>query len=363
MRPLEDSIVSVAEFERFEKSYITSPDEELALLRWVKNSTEVFRPPEIRVVEAFGTKLNRVTVSYKSSPDGRPIIGCGRDINLSTAMSRAYGEAIERVVAQKVFAELSEAKCYQIVFHGRDIRIIDCAPTSIPPRGLRTSNGWACHFNLSSSVHNSIAEAMERHILLHSFLRWGWQGFSNDSSVYVLGKFVRLLRARVQMAGYRAGLALANLVKHPGFTTGYSCGLLSGDDGKFWEKAALESAEPAMIWDNLARAELIKRSESLDPMEWTQAHYALGSNGCDFLDEGEELRLENPVEASLLLIDVQRALRLPFPFFASYVFSEELIPLAFKRRIDGCTESARWMNRVLHRYSLSVEFPGVHPVV
>jgi hypothetical protein len=308
----------------------------------------------------------RVTISQHGGDPANPIIGCGRDSNLSTALSRAYGETIERLAAEEFYKNMgSSVSSRRIAISRESLCDLGEEMTTSAPRRLRTSNGWAVHYSPDTAISNAANEAIERHLLIYSFLKNGWEGFALNKEIQVLGKRLTLLSTRYTIGGRRAGMALAKLANFPGFTTGYTCGPeLQFSSGQCWSRAIYEAVEPASAIDNGDPSTLERQLAAKDPLQATQAHYALcGAGDPSFSHAGPTISLADEIQAKVHLIDLREKWSLPFPFYAAYVFSDQLIPLVFKRWIDECAESRRYVLGILSSLGLLEEFPNVHPVI
>lgn len=333
-----------------------NPDHELAFLRWA--ATRDFGKPEVRMIELPERTLSRVTVTHAAST-GKPIIGCGRDVNLSSALSRAYGEACERLVAQDVYDAEMPLVGSRIRVAGEDIEVSAAEETfALPPPGLRTSNGWAVHFDFATAVRGAVAEVLERHILLYAFFSRGWAGFRAAGETELLGKRIQLLDAGVTCAGYRAGLAMARLERHAGFTAGFTSAPIAARE-EFWLQAVLEAAEPAVALDRQSPAEVEALARSADPLEHAQAHYAREARPAPGV--ARTLDLGADIELRLASFDLGRKWNLPFPFHAAFVTGESTLPLLFKSTVDACPQSRAQVDRLLAHHGL--ELPDVHPII
>ena len=102
--------------------------------------------------------------------------GCALD--RKTAAIKCAAETVERRFLDQ-FYHLSDAavpaSLVQLDFSVQQTR--ESKLVLLPPKGMRTSNGWAVHVNVDQARTSACLEALERHLLLKSFYRWGWQGF------------------------------------------------------------------------------------------------------------------------------------------------------------------------------------------
>ena len=88
------------------------------------------------------------------------ISGFGSDPSRKVAAVKCAAETIERITMFDYFSEVSSL-----------------------PLGLQTSNGWAVHQTKAIAKQNALNEAIERHLLLKSYLLHGWDGFRLHSQI------------------------------------------------------------------------------------------------------------------------------------------------------------------------------------
>lgn len=85
----------------------------------------------------------------------------------------------------------------------------------------KSSNGWAVHFDRDLARKNAYEEALERHILLASFLKDGWNGFQVIDRRISRSQITLSLVSRYNCNGYGAGLVLIKDKSFPGIAMGY----------------------------------------------------------------------------------------------------------------------------------------------
>lgn len=363
MNKYSDYLLEPDQLESFSSTAKVSPNAELSLLEWAQNRGDLFLPPEIRIVNTSWGSVIRATV--QSAATSEKIIGCGRSLDMTTALSCAYGEVVERHVARDVSSAMDEINVIHTEVKGEAITVLDSKLAPLPPRRLRSSNGWAVHFDLVSAARNAIKEAFERHILLYTFLKYGWSGFMNYGRHPEHSKSLLRLLSRVEFAEHRAGMVIAELQNFPGFTTGYFCETNLISKNACWQHASLEALEPALSIDEEKESSLIERLRSEDPLECTQMYYVFQDPPFSFLgtSERETINLKPSAEVKLVLICLHKSWALPFPFYAAYAFSETLIPLTFNHYLQQCSSSRTYMQQILSAHSLNSELPNVHPII
>ena len=96
-------------------------------------------------------------------------------------------------------------------------------PTLKLPSSFRTSNGWAVHFDKETAVRNSFEEALERHILIATYLKSGWSGFELVDHQKVEGREIFSIVSKYTCNGYGAGMVILKDPTFIGVSFGYLC--------------------------------------------------------------------------------------------------------------------------------------------
>ena len=86
------------------------------------------------------------------------------------------------------------------------------------PRTLRSSNGWAVHQDGGKAKNTAYREALERHLLLKSFLTYGWSGFRLVEKMETEKMDLFFLTSRFSADGLTAGMVIAKSPIYPGVT-------------------------------------------------------------------------------------------------------------------------------------------------
>ena len=288
--------------------------------------------------------------------DGQTSIrGFGRSVDKLTAATIASAECIERYVSRKLLKEGVRASSRVIVEHG----VIKTAPgldSGLPPsKGLHSSNGWAVHFSRELAIQNAAREALERHILLLSFIKYGWQGFHFSKPLVFQDCTVMQGIAPVKVGGFGAGIVLTRGAKAPGATFGYICERQREiETSKRWLGAFFESHEQ---W-----ADLTSRPAGQDCsiLESYQRHY-LDSPLQRPEASSPNLITQPRLAANLAVLDLQEMLKTSFPLFAAFAFGGNLVPLFLKQKLGG-TEIA-YVKGQLAKNGCEVDLPEFHPIL
>jgi hypothetical protein len=342
---------------------------ELSLLEWAVRSGW-FQSPIIRKVDFFGHIFSRVAVGLKDPHVERSdVFGCGRDESLSSALSKAYVETIERAVALEALNEFDFVAKHRFLWTGKTYHVSRATqPALMPPKHLRTTNGWAVHFDLSRAIKNAFFEAVERHLLLLTYLKSGWSGFQCAPSINWEGLEMFSLASPLEFCGLRAGMVATKVSNHPGFTFGY----FSDTAEKFpqsprWLHAMMESFEPAKYYENESTRQIQEKLAAVtNPMDRTQLRYILEPALSQSLSQSNVSGVQvgppdlvSPL-ANIVAVDISRKWSLDFPLFGAYIFGETLIPLFFKETLDNDDEN--YLANILAKYDVR-ELPDVHPIL
>jgi hypothetical protein len=343
--------------------------EEISLLEWAVRSNW-FKSPTVRKVDFFGHVFSRATVSlFESVQQNTDLFGCGRDESLSTALSKAYVETIERTVALEALNEEGFIALHHLYWNNDGFSISRThRHQAMPPKNLRTTNGWAVHFDLSQAINNAFNEAIERHLLLLTFLQYGWSGFQIGSPINWDGLDMISAASPLVFCGMRAGIVATKVLNHPGYTFGYFCDRTENfPQSPRWLHAMMEGFEPARYYQNESTAQIREKlSIESNPMDRTQLRYVLDGELFDSHSNSSSIGLQliepNPALplANVVVIDISAKWNLEFPLYAAYIFGHSLIPLFFKERLDP--DANVYLAKILGQFNVS-ELPDVHPIL
>lgn len=272
----------------------------------------------------------------------------------------SYGRSESRkVAAVKCAAEYVERKFMVEWFH--DCESDDKPYETLPPKLLQTSNGWAVRDSPERALQAARYEALERHLLLKSFLKFGWSGFQLIESMKAENIDLYFLKSRFRAGEYVAGLVVAKSSLYPGVSFGYGLGKASEiQSSQFWESAIFEAIEKIQVLDG--------RSIDLtcDTSTWVTA--------------GIKRHLESPFDLAALskgkneiaicedvpkgysrIFDLRQQWSLDLPLFAAYAWGGGLIPLFCENRL-GISERT-YLQNVLRQNGLSETAIVGHPIV
>lgn len=143
----------------------------------------------------FGS-LSSYCTSFSENFQGYEIAGHGYDSDVSIAILKGAAELLERRLVVEYFRRHPEEQ-------------------------IRNTNGWAVHFSAPLAIDAAKREALERHILLYTYLRSGWSGFScldrrggkNGDAIFLVSNF--------SQNGHFAGMVIYRDNRLPGISFGY----------------------------------------------------------------------------------------------------------------------------------------------
>lgn len=140
--------------------------------------------------------LHSYCTSFSEKFQGHEIAGHGHDADSSLAALKGAAELIERRAVIEYFRR-----------H--------------PDEPLKNTNGWAVHLSRASAIESAQLEAIERHILLYTFLRSGWSEFVLlDQRKDTRGSALFLASPYTQN-GYFGGMVVYQNHNFPGVSFGH----------------------------------------------------------------------------------------------------------------------------------------------
>ena len=347
-------------------------EHECSLLDWIVQSRYLASNLEEQVFALpFGTYY-RFTVECFLPHLGKKVLGIGRSANRVSAASKACGEALERIVAFEAMVENISSVTQVDICDGNisTRKISECKHDVFPPKELRNSNGWAIHFDMNSAILSSVIECLERHILLFSYLKEGWDAFYRGECPSYEDVKLSSLVSKHGVGGFSAGICLSQTRDHHGVTLGY---LSDSSDNIWqsagWKKAFFESIEQALFFKG-------KPAES-DPKSAEFCYGEIEKNQLYFLRREHDLDEGSPFEdlnntpindafkkvsANLVVLDVSRKLGLGFPMYAAYTYGGDMIPLYFRSALDSLT-AHEYLSSILRANGLSGPIAEYHPIL
>lgn len=303
-----------------------------------------------------GEKYHRFTVQGVDAA-GEQSAGFGRAKDKLTAATIASSEMIERYVSRQILRNSSQFSApFLVSIEGGGIDVKEAeAPSAFPSKGFHSSNGWAVHFSMKQAIENAAREALERHILLLSYLKHGWAGFAFDEQVPFKKAVLTPGVARMSVGGFRAGIVVTAGPEAQGVTYGYLCEEAAGfEKSRKWLAAFFESYEQ---W-----IDLIGRMEPASPsmIEQYQWHHFKGERPTLSTNPTEETQIDAATGA-LAVFNLQEVLSSPVPLFAAFVFGGDFIPLFLKQKLSS--EEQRSLTNLLQMSEIETELPEYHPIL
>jgi hypothetical protein len=182
-------------------------DYQYDLLDWIASSglmkLSVFER-ELQVRE----KYFRFAIRGETA-SGESFSGFGRSTDKKLAATIAVNELLERFVSRSVLQDKRVLAPFAVTASNGKLEFESLQErVQLPTPGFHSSNGWAVHFSAAAAVENAAREALERHILLLSYLKSGWSGFFFDEPVPFAGATLIPGIAKVEAGGFKAGIVL-----------------------------------------------------------------------------------------------------------------------------------------------------------
>ncbi len=351
-------IHSISEFEKLSQPGELG-DYRHAFLDWAAGSG----PLQLSVFEnkskIYGETFYRYSVEGLTQ-EGNKSTGFGCNKDQCTAAVIAVMEALERFVTQQFFLKnsieptmrvnVSEGQFKFVETQGSDIDL------ALPTKGFQTSNGWALHFDAATAAHNATREALERHLLLSTYIAHGWDGFRFKSPIRYEDKIFRSAESCITAGGFSAGLVQTTGTTALGSTFGYLCDQTDKLIGSArWQGAFYESFAQ---WVDLTSA---TKPQELTPIQSDQWHYL--ETPLPNLNDGvitTYQQLES-ITGNIIIIDLQKVLLTAFPLFAAFVYGGDFLPLAVKSKLNS--DELQHYESQLQRLGINKPLPEVHPIL
>jgi hypothetical protein len=300
-------------------------------------------------------KYFRFTVEGKDE-SGVLHLGFGRSANKKTAATIGAMEMLERFVSRSVLKQGKTLAPLKVRAEDGGIDVeISKSSASFPSSGFHSSNGWAVHFSPQEAIERAMREALERHILLLSYLKNGWSGFLFDEVVPFKDARLHPGVASVSAGGFSAGIVVTEGSAASGTTFGYLCA--SGDEfqsSERWMGAFLEGYEQ---WVDLTTKPILGQPSFV---EQYQRHFL---NGPAFVLPANNSCEEDysAVSGNLAVFDLRKLFECPFPLYAASVFGGDLIPLFFRQKLTA--DEGKVLAEVLGKYGIGGDLPEYHPIL
>ncbi len=301
--------------------YSPSPEEKRKLLlKWFGENFDGFG---MESQHSLG-KLSHYCVSFfNNEKNGPQLAGHGSDRHRDKATIKGVCEWIERKVAKHYFDNSSS-----ILFS----RFSDNFKMILQPSTFRTTNGWAVHFDADLSREKAYEEALERHILIASYLKSGWTGFKLIDEQKLDGRRIYSIVSRYSCMGYRSGMVILKDDTFPGICFGYLC----EKESKIlvspkWEHALFEAL-------NFSERIKMDKNKSYDgeinPIASAIKDWLYTPWNTPNFSSQSDVTLELPeIDPFVLNYSVKDVLGVDLGIYASHVFGGGLIPLFFPKHL------------------------------
>lgn len=282
--------------------------------------------------------------------------GFGRSQNEFLAAVKACAEAVERRAYQR-FIHAKNLLDLKLVQNQHNFSVEKNPLLSSINPSFHNSNGWAVGFTTESAIERAKNEALERHLLLYTFLKDGWNGFYEINRIVLEEvEFVSLI-SKYSLAGYSAGLGIARTKKFKGVSFGYLCDKTEIIKKSLkWEQAFYESYD-------YIRVRSILKEFNPDQGSISQAlnFYLEESFEYSFSTVEESTELREIFTANCAVIDLKEKFNLNFPFYAAVVHGGDLLPLFFKKNLDMNGEN--FLRKKFKDLGLPNSIPERHPIL
>lgn len=294
---------------------------------------------------------------------GNPCTSHGRSQSRGIAAVKCAAEAIERLSMSRFFSDRTNVEAALIkmnsgylTIHSDDVEVV-----TLPPPSLRSSNGWAVHSSPEKARLSAWHEALERHLLLKSYLKFGWAGFQPVDQLNTSTMKLHLLTSRVRANDLVAGIVVAHSPLFPGVTFGYCNGSQNQiQEVSFWENAIFEALGSILP---LSNADIEKPKSKDSWMHVEGRRFLREPFNFDALLEGRGSQFieENAPCGYLNEVDLTHEYMLDFPLHAAFVWGQEFIPL-FPCAQFG-KSNHEYLDAILSRNALSCNLPERHPIL
>ncbi len=258
---------------------------------------------------------------------------CGRGLTKVEAATRCIGEWLERKAAFEFFRSKPSSIWAQAIGIDPSGKLsISSRRESYNPLLMEfwTTNGWAIHTDQHRSIENALSEALERSLLVSSFLRWRWQGFIEIGKLSITGMGIHSCLSRYRTETTTAGFAICTNPVTQGLSFGhFSEATDSLRQSSKWAQALYEAV------DKLGAD--IAFGSNQDPLAAETLWYMSGKTDFCLSDDRQDQEKIKFSSCCLHSIDLAKKWDLPFPLFASFVFGGDLMPLFVPRQLteDG----------------------------
>lgn len=322
-----------------------------ALLSWFAK-----QPNSTVMRDDFSFSEKTICRIFANLTTDKSLGGFGRSQDEFLAAVKACAEAFERKVYQQYISK-SDLLDLKLTQNGNKISIeANATPYSIKS-SFFNSNGWAVGFTRESALERAKSESLERHLLLYTFLKDGWNGFFEISRVVIDEvEFISLV-SKYNLAGYSAGLGIARSKKFKGASFGYLCDKLEAIKiSSKWEQAFYESYDYIRV-----RSQLENFKPGQDSISQELNFYLENNFEQVFSEKEKVINLGDSFTSNCAIINLKEEFGLDFPFFAAIVHGGDLLPLFFKKSLT--LEGEFYLREKLKNMGLSGSLPERHPIL
>lgn len=282
--------------------------------------------------------------------------GFGRSLDEQTAAIKACAEAVERAV-YRVYLKQNGLLNLKIAQNESGMHLTQTDEPMPIPSPFHNSNGWAVGFSPLAAIERARAEALERHLLLLTFLKDGWHGFHEINRLTIEGIEFTSLLSRYTLAGYSAGIGIAKSKQFKGASFGYICDRTERiKTSPKWEQAFYESFDYIRV-----RATLANFQPEPDLISQELHHYLENGFTEEFSSQEQIISLGNSFSSNLAVIDLGKEMGLNFPFFAAVVHGKDLLPLYFKKSLSLADQGL--LEKRMMAQGITKPLPERHPIL
>ncbi|MBL7542856.1 MAG: hypothetical protein JNL11_03525 [Bdellovibrionaceae bacterium] len=199
-------------------------------------------------------------------------------------------------------------------------------------------------------------EAIERHLLLLTFAKYGWNGFFEIDQMQMNNYKFRSVVSKISLAGFSGGMSLCQSPSYKGISFGYLADITRKiATSEKWEQAFYESYDLIRVKEANPTAQMQK-----DLIGRELEYYLNTPFEHSFANEGQIIELKKELHSNLAVIDLNESLNLPVPFYAAVVHGGDLLPLYFTDLLTN--NGKKYIQDLCERWELS-ELPERHPIL
>lgn len=289
--------------------------------------------------------------------DGHTVTVVGRGNTKLEAATKCVGEWFERKAAFEFFGSIgSQVLAQKVSAHSNGSLSLSSEKEVVPFLHMEfwTTNGWAVHTNFIDSLNNSFSEALERHLLVSSFLRWGWEGFIEIGKSTLDDAHFQSCISRFKTTSHSAGFAICKDNGTTGLSFGHFCELTDKiPTSPRWAHALYESIDKF-------KTDFTERDLN-DPIAVDVLWYLQNETAAQVATSATMQELINFDSCYLYSEDLKEKWALPFPLSASFIFGGDLMPLFLPKELTQ--EGIVYIKKLSNRMGFTFELPERIPVL